>query len=180
MSRTSLIVRSRHVAFAWLSVCLALLLTGGRARAMPADAQPTENPCTDRGTALLLRASAHRMWLCRAGAVDAEFEVALGAGGIGKRVKRDKKTPLGSYRVGKPRRSSRYRSFIPIGYPTAAQRRAGYSGSDIGIHGPDPMFSWEGTVDWTNGCIALKENEDIDALVAWTKKWRPKQIEIVE
>jgi murein L,D-transpeptidase YafK len=112
--------------------------------------------------------------------VDAELEVALGAGGMGKRAQRDKKTPLGSYAVGKARSSSRYRRFIPIGYPTAAQRRAGYSGSDVGIHGPDPMFTWEGTVDWTNGCIALKKSEDLDVLVVWTDKWQPKQIEIVE
>jgi hypothetical protein len=167
-----------------LAVCLSVVLVMGQASrpalsAPPAEKQP-ENPCAGRGTSLFLRASAHRLWLCREGAVDADYEVALGAGGLDKRAQRDKKTPLGSYGVGKPRPSARYRSFIPIGYPTPAQRRAGYTGSDIGIHGPDPMFSWEGTVDWTNGCIALKQSEDIDALVVWTKHWRPKQIEIVE
>jgi hypothetical protein len=161
------------------SLCSGILLAGLAARATPAEDKKPEDPCATRGTSIFVRTSEHKMWLCREGATDVSYTVALGAGGIGKRTKRDNKVPLGVYKLGKPRTSSRFHRFIPIGYPTEAQRRAGYTGTDLGIHGPDPMFSWEGTVDWTNGCVAFKTNDEIDAVATWTKSWQPSHIEIV-
>ena len=49
----------------------------------------------------------------------------------------DRKTPLGSYPLGKPRLSEQFGIFISIGYPTLEQRRNEKNpGGAVGIHGP--------------------------------------------
>jgi murein L,D-transpeptidase YafK len=81
-----------------------------------------------------------------------------------------------------PRASTRFRTFIPVGYPTAEQRENGYMGSAIGIHGPDRRFRWLGRLtswfDWTAGCIAVGKDEEIGSVAQWVKDKRVTRISI--
>ena len=81
------------------------------------------------------------MWLCQENKPVGEYKVALGKGGINKIKQGDNKTPLGEYTLGIPRPSSRFGTFIPIGYPTQEQISKGYTGGDIGVHGPYRFLS---------------------------------------
>jgi len=69
--------------------------------------------------------------------------------------------------------SSRFHLFLPVGFLTAEQKANGYSGSAIGIHGPHAGFAWLGhftaSVDWTQGCIALGANAEIEQVAKWVR-----------
>lgn len=143
----------------------------------PAWAEPN-TACPGQATIIHVDTRTHRLRLCENGRTVADYRVAIGSAGTPKRKQGDKKTPTGRYRLGKLRPSARYRSFIPIGYPTAEQSRQGYTGSLIGIHGPKRAFAWAGKwstyVDWTQGCIAVGRDADIDEITAWLGKARPE------
>ena len=120
----------------------------------------SEDPCSGYDTAVVVvDVHARSLWLCELGATQAHYPIALGRGGTGKRTAGDRKTPLGWYALGEPRLSDRFGVFIPISYPTLDQRKRGFTGGEIGIHGPQRRFEWAGSwnthVDWTDGCIAL-------------------------
>lgn len=140
-------------------------------------------PCPGGGAVILVDSNARVMCLCRNGRAEAVFRVALGRGGLDKRAEGDGRTPSGPYRLGSPRRSTRYHVFIPVDYPTAEQRRAGYSGSDVGIHGPHLAFALlrHATVwpDWTRGCIAVGTRAEIEQVAAWVRRYSPMEIAVV-
>ena len=118
----------------------------------------------------------HRLALCRGSRAVRTFPVAIGYAGAGKRRQGDGKTPLGTYPLGPGRASaSGFHRFIPVGYPTASQRAAGYTGSAVGVHGPARSSAALGErantdTDWTLGCIALGSDAAIDALEAWMRR----------
>lgn len=147
--------------------------------ALAAAAQPTEetDPCAGRGTAIAIDTRRHQLYLCRDGAAVADYQVSIGKGGTPKRRLGDNKTPIGTYRLGTDRRSQTYKLFIPVGYPTAEQKRKGYTGKAIGIHGPKRKRAWAGALntwfDWTQGCIAVGRDSEIEEIVAWARKQRP-------
>ena len=97
-----------------------------------------------------------------------------------KTNKGDKKTPIGKYALGKPRPSKKYGTFIPIGYPNAEDKKKGYTGSAIGIHGPKRGFTWARSLntmfDWTLGCIAVGTDSEVEEISAWIKKYRVEKI----
>ena len=95
-----------------LAVACALVPAPARAASCPA-----------RGLALLVETGQHRLWTCENGRATGEYAVALGSGGVGKTRRGDAKVPLGDYALGTPRGSSQFHTFIPVGYPTAEQRR---------------------------------------------------------
>lgn len=110
--------------------------------------------------------------ICKNGRVVKTFKVALGFKGIGKKHAGDNKTPIGLYNLAYPRKSSQFKVFIPILYPTAKQLAAGYTGRDVGIHGPTQSTNWS----WLNhlpystrGCIAVGRNNYIDYVANWVK-----------
>jgi len=137
--------------------------------AVPARAA-ADDACPEAGTAIVVEAGSHTLWLCGDGVAVARFPVALGRGGLDKREKGDGKTPAGAYALGAPRPSARFGLFIPVAYPTPAQRDRGYTGGAVGIHGPHRRMRWAGEAntwsDWTDGCIALASDEDLRR-VAW-------------
>ena len=137
------------------------------------DSAPAE-PCAERPTSIEVRTTDRTLTLCERGAPVARFAIALGVGGIGKRRRGDNKTPLGTYALGSPRRSQDFGTFIPVGYPTAAQARAGFTGSAVGIHGPARPFVHAGRLntmtDWTAGCIAVGSDEEIERVAAWLRQ----------
>lgn len=140
-----------------------------------AAASPPEAPCPPEGDAVAVATRDHALWLCRQGWPVARFAVALGRGGVDKRERGDARTPLGVYPLGDPRPSRRFRTFIPIGYPTSEQVAQGYSGGDVGIHGPDRRRAGVAMAagDWTLGCIATATDGDLARIASFVQEWRP-------
>jgi L,D-peptidoglycan transpeptidase YkuD (ErfK/YbiS/YcfS/YnhG family) len=139
--------------------------------------------CPPRGSQVVVDTRAGTLRLCAGGASEGSWSVAIGRGGVGKRRAGDGKTPLGRYTLGAPRPSaSGYHRFIPIQYPTAAQRRAGYTGSAVGLHGPTRGTAWLGRANswanWTQGCVALPTDGAIDAVASWLKGHPGAKVEL--
>ena len=111
--------------------------------------------------------------ICKHGTVIKTFKVALGYKGVGKKHTGDNKTPIGLYRLAHPRKSTQFKVFIPILYPTSKQLAAGYTGRDVGIHGPtqsSSLFSWLNNLPYsTRGCIAVGKNNQIEYVANWIK-----------
>ena len=111
--------------------------------------------------------------ICKHGTVIKTFKVALGNNGVGKRQAGDNKTPIGLYRLAHPRNSNQFKVFIPILYPTTKQLAAGYTGRDVGIHGPmqsSSLFGWLNNLpSATRGCIAVGKNNHIEYVANWVK-----------
>lgn len=148
-----------------LAVLLALLLvapSGAVAAAVLLRFHGAEDPCPSAATPLVVTTRSRTLWVCAAGRAAGRYHVALGARGVGKRAKGDRKTPLGTYPLAAPRPSRGWGTFIPLGYPTAAQQRQGFTGSAVGIHGPGRRQRWLGPAnawfDWTGGCIAVPDD----------------------
>ena len=161
--------RSRRTAVAAVPV---LLVAGVQALAACRSVEPPPAPCPAQGRVVRVHAPSHSLFLCRDGRAEARYRVALGRGGMDKRVEGDERTPTGRYPLGAPRPSTPFHRFVPVGYPTAAQRAEGRTGGAIGIHGPDrrarllgPLTTW---VDWTAGCIAVGSDADVDRIAEWT------------
>ncbi len=110
-------------------------------------------------------ASSHPRW---------RYRVSLGSAGVDKRAQGDRRTPLGTYTLGAPRPSARWGTFIPIGYPTDEQRRRGFTGSDVGIHGPERRLRWLGPInawlDWTAGCVAVPDDRALARVAAAARR----------
>ncbi len=111
--------------------------------------------------------------ICKKGNVIKSFKVALGYKGVGKKKAGDNKTPIGLYSLAYPRKSNQFKVFIPIIYPTHKQLAAGYTGRDVGIHGPTQsfkVFSWLNNLPYsTRGCIAVGKNNYIEYVANWVK-----------
>ncbi|MGP5493397.1 MULTISPECIES: L,D-transpeptidase family protein [Psychrobacter] len=121
------------------------------------------------------------------GAVIKTYAIALGDNPVGhKQQEGDERTPTGDYTLDyKNEHSIAYRS-IHISYPNAtdsarARNKGVNPGSDIMIHGQMNGFghlAWLNQQrDWTNGCIAVT-NDEMDEIMALVAIDTP--IEIVE
>jgi murein L,D-transpeptidase YafK len=154
----------------WLAGVVVML--AGTARAA--------DPCAGRGTSLLVRTAEHLLFRCEGGRAVARYPVALGRGGVGKLKEGDGRTPLGTYPLGAPRPSAKFGTFIPVAYPTPEQRKRGFTGGAVGVHGPSAKLAWlaelDRLIDWTQGCIALATRAQIDEVAAWVKRARPTAI----
>ena len=161
------------------AVLAALALLAAGFGEGPPDPAGYRNPCPATGSAVAVFSRTHELYLCREGVPHARIRVALGRGGMGKRRAGDKKTPVGSYSFGEPRASARYGTFIPIDYPTAEQTALGYTGRDLGIHGPPR--NWKDVaaataLDWTTGCIATGTDEEVERVARFVRDERPLAI----
>jgi murein L,D-transpeptidase YafK len=138
-----------------------------------------------------VQTSKHRLHLCEDGREIGEYVVSLGSGGTRKTADGDRKTPLGKYPLAGSRPSARYGAFIGIGYPTEPQRTVGYTGKDVGIHGPprsEARFPQRSPAshgsairiieDWTNGCIATQTDADLREIAAWVRRTKAAYIEV--
>lgn len=100
----------------------------------------------------------------------ANFPVVFGANPRGhKQQEGDERTPEGSYLLDYKKADSGYFRAIHISYPNAtdladARRRGVAPGGFVMIHGQRNGFGWASFItqrfNWTNGCIALR-NEDM-------------------
>jgi hypothetical protein len=162
-------------------LCVALLTAVGlllacRSRVDAAGA------CTAADARIVVETGAHRLVLCERQREVATFSVRLGRGGVGKTTEGDGKTPLGAYPLGEPRKSDRYGTFIPIGYPTPGQRRRGFTGGDVGVHGPHRWVRWLGSLvnsfDSSNGCVGLATDGEMATIAAWVRSAQARTIEL--
>jgi len=161
----------------------------GHAHARASDANVSSIPATDDicrsgETAVVVDTHAHLLHLCAGGAVERSFTVSLGTNGVGKQHQGDNRTPLGSYPLGPPRASQSFHVFVPVGYPTRAQARLGFTGGAIGIHGPPrgvgglAQLAMLVRSDWTAGCIAVATDDEIDDVAAWVRKHAVKDVRL--
>jgi len=145
------------------------------------DAQ-AETSCRSQDARIVVELEAHLLVLCDRGKAVETFGVRLGHAGVGKSRAGDDKTPVGTYPLGRPRASKQYGIFIPIGYPTAEQRKKGYTGGSIGVHGPDRRAKWLGrwvnTFDSTNGCVGLAKDEEMKRIAKWVRTTKARTIEL--
>jgi tetratricopeptide (TPR) repeat protein len=122
---------------------------------------------------ILIEKSARRLMLISQGEVLKTYRIALGGNPIGPKERQgDNKTPEGTYVIDGRNRDSRFYFSLHISYPNERDKRRakelGVSpGGDIMIHGIKNGSSWVGDahakVDWTNGCIAVT-NEEIEEI----------------
>lgn len=128
----------------------------------------------------------HKLQVISAGKVLFEFQVALGGNPIGHKTQEgDGKTPEGAYILDYKKPDSAFHKAIHISYPNAndissAKARGVNPGGQVMIHGQRNNFGWLSFVsqrfDWTNGCIALHDN-DMDTL--WSLIREGTKVEIL-
>lgn len=107
--------------------------------------------------------------LLNAGKVIKTYKVALGGDPVGPKARQgDHKTPEGNYVLDSRNPHSSYYKSIHISYPNARDRAtAGQMrtspGGDVFIHGLPNGYQWVGSghrlKDWTDGCIAVTDQE---------------------
>ncbi len=131
--------------------------------------------------------SARVLQLLSGDTVIKSYHIALGGNPIGhKQQQGDKRTPSGSYTLDYKNEKSKFYRSIHISYPNAADKahakKMGINpGGDIMIHGQKNGSGHLASVnqlrDWTEGCIAVTD-EEMDEIMAMVKVGTA--IEIVE
>ncbi len=134
---------------------------------------------------ILVVKSEHRLYLLRDGQPLHSYTIALGLSPVGpKRQEYDFRTPEGRYIIDARQPNSRYFRALHVSYPNTEDRKQAAerhvsAGGDIMIHGlPNVMqkpLSYYQTQDWTNGCIALS-NEDLREVWALVRDRIPVEI----
>lgn len=136
--------------------------------------QPRQNPCEEKQTALVYSLQNEALFVCENSENVGAYYVSIGSRGTGKTREGDRKTPVGKYSLGKPRASAEFGIFIPVGYPNASDQKKGYSGGDVGIHGPKRFAACMGAlnvaINWTAGCVAMASDQQILEMAEWVQK----------
>jgi len=168
----------------WLlaALCLSFAVTCQAAVVMTINGKPVDKeqvlkpPQASQRTSasksvdkILVIKSARRLELISDGKVIRSYRISLGKQPKGPKLQEgDKRTPEGLYWVDWRKRSDKFNLAMHINYPNisdaAKARREGVNpGSMIMIHGtpdsednPEELFH---TLDWTDGCIAMKNHE---------------------
>jgi murein L,D-transpeptidase YafK len=122
---------------------------------------------------VLVLKSAHQLQLISRGKVIKTYRISLGKQAKGPKLREgDKRTPEGLYWIDWRKTSDNYNLAMHISYPNSrdkaqASKNGFAAGGMIMIHGtpvaedyPEWYFT---TLDWTNGCIAMK-NSDMQEL----------------
>ena len=170
---SSLKMRYRLIALLtfWVSVYSASVRSG---HVHGAD----EEPCRGLGTSILVEGERQMLYLCRGHQRRQSYRVSLGMAGLGKERVGDKKTPVGTYKLGAPRRSySGFKTFIEIKVP----RKIGVA---VGIHGPTRWSRFFGPLNTlfnlTLGCIMMARDSDIEAVATFVRTYPHATIHIRE
>jgi len=161
-ARRFLIVRCPRAALVWAATFSMVLI----ASATGVCFSPPPQSKADR---VLVLKHQHILRLLHDGHVLKEYKVALGGFPVGPKTQQgDRKTPEGIYVLDSRNAQSQYYKSLHISYPTAAQRAAALKrgvspGGDVFIHGLPPHYRSLGSAhrlyDWTNGCIAVTDDE---------------------
>jgi murein L,D-transpeptidase YafK len=168
------VARNRQPAAGWragIGLVTALLLS----LAVPVRAQIPHVELV-KADLVVVRKGARTLQLLHSGRVIRTYRIALGWAPDGpKRQEGDGRTPEGVYRLDWRNSNSSFHRSIHVSYPRAGDDRHaarwGVSpGGSIMLHGLPNGVAAERVghpdVDWTNGCIALT-NEEIDEI--WTR-----------
>lgn len=118
---------------------------------------------------IVIEKKARRLTLYHQGRALRSYLIALGTNPVGdKRFAGDRRTPEGVFFIDYKHEKSDYHLAMHISYPDSSHRAraeaAGMSpGGDIMIHGlkngQGSSGAFHRTVDWTDGCIALTDEE---------------------
>lgn len=130
--------------------------------------------------------SKRRLYLMEQGVVIKQYRIALGKEPQGhKKAEGDQRTPEGRYLLNGINPQSTFYKSMHITYPNqhdiAQARAAGVSpGGDISIHGIKNSFdedpAYIQSFDWTNGCIAIT-NQEMDEFLSLVDNGTPIDIE---
>lgn len=126
---------------------------------------------------IIVRKDTHELSLYRHGKQVRRYPVVLGRNGGRKQFEGDRRTPSGLYRITRKRRHSKYTRFLDLDYPNADDLTAFHAaiasglvppgrsrpGRLIGIHGTDKEDLNRLGVDWTLGCVSMR-NRDVEEL----------------
>ena len=130
---------------------------------------------------IIVEKSLRTLQVLQNGIIVKTFSIDLGFDPIGhKHFKGDGKTPEGLYYISKKSTNSDFYLSLQISYPNKwDQRNAGNFGRNAGdyimIHGEPNNKSAPDKKDWTNGCIALS-NQDINKLYKYVLLKTPTYI----
>ncbi len=118
--------------------------------------------------------SKRKMELLFKGETIKSYDISLGDNPVGhKQMEGDERTPEGDYIIDYRNPNSHYHLSMHISYPNekdkANAKKKGVSpGGLIMIHGLPNKFSWASVLldgrDWTDGCIAVNDNEQIEEI----------------
>ena len=150
----------------WFVAAVLLAL----ASCAPAEAPPVLYD-TPRATHILVDKSDRTLTLYNGGKVLKTYtELQFGAAPIGhKQFEGDERTPEGRYIIDTRNPNSAYHLSLRVSYPNPRDRayaaaRGRSPGGDIFLHGqPNGLPAGRVPGDWTDGCIALS-NEEIEEL----------------
>jgi hypothetical protein len=154
-----------------VGIGVALAATGASCSHEPEASSPASiSTCgASQEPHVAVHARDHLLLLCDDGRAVRSFGVRLASGGTGKTREGDKKMPVGRYPLGDATASKEFGLFIPIGYPTPAQRAQGLTGGSLGIHGPARGARWLGglvnTFDTTDGCVGIATDGEMEELL---------------
>ncbi len=131
---------------------------------------PARSPSPEfRADTILIVKHERKLYLLRDNYLLASYRIALGLSPTGaKEHQWDFRTPEGSYVIDFRREHSHYYKALHISYPSRDDLKRSsaqhmHPGGDIFIHGepnqPTKPASYYKTRDWTNGCIALSDED---------------------
>lgn len=142
-------------------------------------------PPAQRVDAILIVKHEHMLYLLHDNSPLRSYRIALGLNPTGaKEHEWDFRTPEGNYVIDFRLEHSHYFKALHISYPSPADLKRSSAlhqpaGGDIFIHGepnrPSKPVSYYKTRDWTNGCIALSD-EDLQDVWNLTAGQTPVQI----
>jgi murein L,D-transpeptidase YafK len=133
------------------------------------DPSPPRLPADARADRIVIEKAQHRMSLFANGDLLRSYDIALGYGELGPKMREgDARTPEGLYHIDGRNPRSAFHLSLHISYPSAADKAAAEArgdkpGFDIMIHGIRNGLGWIGPlhrlVDWTAGCAAVTNVE---------------------
>jgi len=160
--------RGAAVGLAAVLVLLALLTVGCASKP-----EPSTSPFVDR---VLVKKGERRLELHKDGQVYRTYKISLGDNPRGhKLMEGDERTPEGNYILDWRNPNSSYYKSIHVSYPNALDRSVARSlgvspGGMIMIHGLPNWLSSSRLaeeyrrLDWTNGCIAVGSNQEMEEI----------------
>ncbi|MDH5325211.1 MAG: L,D-transpeptidase family protein [Gammaproteobacteria bacterium] len=168
-----------------LYITLLILGFGAGFTGAAAVAAKDEKPAAKTVDKVLVLKAERKMFLLHKNQRLKEYSISLGDDPIGhKQQQGDERTPEGHYIIDYRNPQSRYHLSLHINYPNAADkqraRQKGVNpGGDIFIHGlPNGMGLLSSAFkhsDWTDGCIAVT-NEEIEEIWRLVKNGTPIEI----
>lgn len=130
---------------------------------------PARPSLAEQADTVLVAKAARRLVLLKDGRILREYPVSLGREPLGhKQQEGDGRTPEGRYVVDGRNLRSKFHLSLHVSYPgpedrAAAAARSVAPGGDIMIHGLPNGLGWLGSHhlrrDWTQGCIAVTDEE---------------------